>query len=79
LYIGSRTPELSQAFVEIVAKPNLEAVRIVLWFQTQQVQDSDIVKGSIRKLSVLAFLPVLEIPTRSKRFDHRTGIMFSDA
>lgn len=59
----SRTPEMSQAFVKIVGKPNLEAVGVVLWLQTQQIKNTDVVERSIRELSFFTFLFILEVST----------------
>jgi len=53
---------MSQAFVEIVGKPNFETARIVLWLQAQQIEYSDIIEGSVQELIRLRFLLVLGNP-----------------
>jgi len=67
---------LSQAFVEVAGEPNFEATRIMLWLQTQQVENTDVVQGSIGGLYAFSFLPSWGASARSKCFQHSACIFF---
>ena len=66
---------LSQAFIEVAGEPDFEAARIMLGLQTQQVENTNVVQGSIGGLYAFSFLP-WGASARSKCFQHPECIFF---